>query len=108
MKRIIRFGGNINGSSNLRNRLVLISFVIVGIILMLFFTFAALALAVVLLPAGIILLAVRKILLTGRKSDQASEVKETSRQEMKDIIEVTEYKNAEEIKVLPGKKKDGD
>ena len=107
MRRIFMSGGNMGGSLNVRARLLLSFFVIAGILLLAFFAFAALAFAVVLVPVGIVLYAVRKIFLTGRNSRKTEEAPEVNTQEIKDIIDITEYEEAEEIKTLKGGNKDG-
>ena len=106
MKRIIMTGGNISGGVSLRHKLILTGFIILGVVLMIFFAFAVMALAVVLIPVGIALFVVRKLLLHGRKVE-TSEVEPLNTREIKDIIDITEYENTEDLKMLQGHGKDG-
>ncbi len=66
--------------------------VVVAVVLL--FIFFALAFAVILIPAGIVLLLAGKLLLL-RKKKRATAVS-PDRQEIKEIIDVTDFKKTEE------------
>ncbi|MCX5776719.1 MAG: hypothetical protein NTX32_03710 [Candidatus Firestonebacteria bacterium] len=62
----------------------------------LLFVFFALAFAVILIPAGIVLLLAGKLLLLRKKKKRATAVS-PDRQEIKEIIDVTDFKKTEEL-----------
>jgi|GEM_PF-4392097 len=95
-----------NGGSTLGSKLLLAGVIITGVALLVLFAFTFFALAVVLVPFLLVFLVLRKILPRGRKSAPAPEERTAGRSEIKDIIDITEYKEEEEMKILKSRDED--
>ncbi|OGF48813.1 MAG: hypothetical protein A2044_07780 [Candidatus Firestonebacteria bacterium GWA2_43_8] len=102
MRRVIMTGGN-----NIRSRLVIGAFVVIGVLLLILFAAIAFSLAVVLIPVGILLYIIRRLFFSDRNRANEPESEQANQSEIKDIIDITDYEETEDLKALSGGNKDG-
>ena len=95
MPKFVVFGEKGAGSS-VKGRILLAVIIILGAVFLFFFFFAAIALAVVLIPAGILLYLFRKVFLPGQKPEEEPRAETDKNTGGTEIIDVTDYETVEE------------
>ena len=94
MSRYIRFGGKGAGFRSVG--LLAPVMILLGLAVLVFFFIAAFALAVVLVPLGIVLFLVRRIFFPGKKRAFEPGVENKTETGDGEIIDVTDYKTVNE------------
>lgn len=96
MNRFIKIGGK--GASFSSGGLLVPFMILVGLVILVLFFIVAFALAVILVPVGVVLFLLRKVFFPGKKTAIEPEMETQKENFDSEIIDVTDYKRVDEEK----------